>query len=96
MVFIINMFNFVLLFNNKTIFKMKSNNNMQNVNPKEKAEEIFEKFYSVSDISGIFNLTRWQAIECCLIHVDEIINLDGLSVEGREYWMQVKHEIEES
>lgn len=36
---------------------------MQNVNPKEKAEEIFEKFYAVSDISGIFQLSRWEAIE---------------------------------
>ena len=26
--------------------------------------------------------------------VDEIINLDNFSIKGREYWMQVKHEIE--
>jgi len=74
---------------------------MQNVNPKEKAEEIFEKFYShkwQQHISTrkykIASMIKSTAKWCGIQLVDEIINLDDFSIEGREYWMQVKHEIE--
>jgi hypothetical protein len=30
---------------------------------------------------------------CSLFMVEEIINLDNLSIEGREYWMEVKQEL---
>lgn len=37
-----------------------------------------------------FNLSK----QCVLIAVDEILNLDYFSEEGREYWQEVKQEIQ--
>ena len=58
--------------------------------PKEKAEELVEKFYET--------LPQWvnmqDAKQCAIIAVDEILNLDYFSEEGREYWQEIKNEIE--
>lgn len=74
---------------------------MQNLSPKEKAEEIFEKFYShkwQKHISTrkykINSMPKSTAKWCSNQLVDEIINLDDFSIEGREYWVQVRQEIE--
>ncbi len=53
--------------------------------PTEKAKELVDKMYWVTD---------YQAIQSSLTAVEEIINLDFLSVEGREYWNEVKKELE--
>ena len=53
--------------------------------PKEKAVELVEK---------MFGFTDYQAKQSALIAVDEILNLDYFSVEGREYWNEVKQELE--
>ena len=55
--------------------------------PKEKAAELVDKFTQTNG-NGFF------AKECALIAVDEILMLDNFSIEGREYWQQVKQEIE--
>jgi len=68
--------------------------------PKEKANELFGKFYS---ITGPFT----EAKECALIVVDEILNNNcgsttdyGVNAEDNElyideyYWFEVKQEIE--
>lgn len=59
--------------------------------PKEKAEELFEKYY---DYLGMHDSI---AKECALIAVDEIINFmtpETDSKEAFEYWEEVKKEIE--
>jgi hypothetical protein len=64
--------------------------------PKEKAEDLFDKFCS---ITGLFT----EAKQCALIAVDEIINNFGTRTTGQEfyteyraveYYQQVKTEIE--
>jgi hypothetical protein len=59
--------------------------------PKEKAEELYSKFYRYS--------FKAKAIECTLIAVDEILNnIDFTSMlngtDDYNYWLQVKQEIE--
>jgi len=57
------------------------------MSPKEKAKELFDKFSL-----GYYHAEN--AKRCALIAVDEIINLDDFSIEGRKYWKEVKQEIE--
>ena len=59
--------------------------------PKEKAKELVNKFY-IQEIKYYENITT--AKECALIAVDEILNLDNFSIEGRVNWQEVKFEIE--
>jgi hypothetical protein len=56
-----------------------------NLTPAEKAKELVDKMYWVTD---------YQAIQSSLTAVEEIINLDFFSVEVREYWNEVKTELE--
>jgi hypothetical protein len=60
---------------------------------KIKAKELVEKMINTYDTTSdfVYNST---AKECALIAVDEILNLDDFSIEGREYWREVKQEIE--
>jgi hypothetical protein len=74
---------------------------MSNLSSKEKAIEIFEKFYShkwqkhtSTRNYKIESMTKSSAKWCSNQLVNEIINLDNFSIEGREYWEQVKQEIE--
>lgn len=62
--------------------------------PKEKAEELIEKFASL-----YCNFNGYQCDkQCALITVDEILNNDEYLYLGEkkstEYWQQVKTEIE--
>lgn len=43
---------------------------------KEKAEELIEKFSKVKDLDGWYKITHFEAKECALIAVDELINAD--------------------
>ena len=72
---------------------------MNNLTPKEKAEKLLNKY--TFQIEGIDNYNfvlntkiKFIAKQCALIAVYEIINLDDFSIEGREYWEEVKNEIE--
>ena len=57
--------------------------------PKEKANELVEKFYKV------YQVTYKQAIDCADIAVDEILNgFRKLLPSSRNYWEEVKQEIE--
>ena len=67
--------------------------------PKEKAKELFDKFY---DTTGEHWNAHKVSIECALIAVDEIINAktkilnegDGWQLaESDTYWQEVKKEI---
>ena len=59
---------------------------------KEKAQELVDKMYG--DESDY--MTACQAKQCALIAVDEIINTFYLPVTfgAKEYWKEVKQEIE--
>jgi hypothetical protein len=76
-------------------------------NPKEKAKELVEVFEDIDNMgrySGDFGESIWSTIElrkqakqCALIAVDEILNtLEVIfeTYEEREYWIQVKQEIQ--
>lgn len=64
--------------------------------PKEKAKELFDKFYiEVLDRDGTSAMNGFEAKQCALIAVDEI--MDALEKNGSwnyDYWKQVKQEIE--
>jgi hypothetical protein len=64
--------------------------------PKEKAEELFDKFV---DLSGIFVGDYESEKSMCLIVVDEILEshyklLSGVNPSVYKYWQEVKQEIE--
>jgi hypothetical protein len=70
--------------------------------PKEKANELVQKFRSFAhadwnERNGFEGETD-NAKQCALIAVDEVLNCTknglGLTVYSREYWQQVKTEIE--
>ena len=57
---------------------------------KEKAKELVEKY----DQTFTYLESKNKAKQCAIIAVDEILNLDYFSEEGREYWQEIKKEIE--
>ena len=65
--------------------------------PKEKAEELVNKYNTGSDLL-YYSLNWIQAKECALIAVDEILKdreeIDGMRVINDPYWLEVKKEIE--
>lgn len=70
------------------------------MNPKVKAKELVEKFRNV-EVEVKFSdrfLYKNEAKECALIAVDEIIDCTkkgfGLTKYSKEYWIEVKKEIE--
>lgn len=60
--------------------------------PKEKAQELFCKFYLVKDATGFVKITIHEAKQCALIAVDEI--LKEVDIYELQFWQQVKNEIE--
>ena len=67
--------------------------------PKEKATELFDKFYYARDEQGFHSVNKYRAKQCALIAVDEIIEeneyLEELVQAGlkKQYWQEVKQEI---
>lgn len=59
--------------------------------PKEKAQELFLNMYTVELWTGN-HLDKEAAKQCALIAVDEILSL--LPLANRDFWQQVKNEIE--
>ena len=60
------------------------------MNAKDKAKELVEKY----DQTFTYLESKNKAKQCAIIAVDEILNLDYFSEEGREYWQEIKNEIE--
>ena len=62
--------------------------------PKEKAQELFETYnnYLQQEMNCIVYVRN--AKQCAIICVDEILDLDFFSLEGREYWEEVRKELE--
>jgi len=61
--------------------------------PKEKAEELIEKYYQaiwdLVDTSTAFHYSK----QCALIAVDEILNTFWAEGNQKDYWQTVKEEI---
>jgi hypothetical protein len=61
--------------------------------PKEKANELFEKYYQVNK-NHDFDFAK----DCALIAVFELLKdteeIDGMRVINNPYWLEVKQEIE--
>jgi hypothetical protein len=68
--------------------------------PKEKAKELYNKFYNTSSHPHHVESRKNNAKQCALIAVDEIINTHLLSeknifgIHPVDYWQEVKQEIE--
>jgi hypothetical protein len=68
--------------------------------PKEKAKELYRKYWVYFTHEKTVNSIFQHAKECAIIAVDEIIQLDYNSLEyygnlsSTEYYKEVKHEIE--
>jgi len=66
--------------------------------PKEKAQELVVDYYSVHGETIYDGITWGMAKQCALIAVNEIINCTknglGVTVYSKEYWQEVKQEIE--
>jgi hypothetical protein len=73
--------------------------------PKEKAQKLFDKYFllqeNATDKNGnwfVIALNKGLAKKCSLIAVDEIINLrpaiTDSQIEYKNYWQEVKTEIE--
>jgi hypothetical protein len=57
--------------------------------PKEKAEELFDKFMKPIDELHKYPMCFSTAKQCALIAVDELIK-----ETGSKFWYDVKHELE--
>jgi hypothetical protein len=65
--------------------------------PKEKAEELYRKYYNNYGYYGIPREAIKHSKQCALIAVDEIINIWEYSdTEEKWWWQQVKQEIEKN
>ena len=68
-----------------------------NQDPKQKANEIYEKIYWIKNEAPIYFISRNQAKQCALICVDEILNAIKVGKTGvildLEYWQEVRKEI---
>ena len=66
--------------------------------PKEKAIELVEKYFYLFSVELENTIADYEAKECALIAVDEIIkshnNLYGINCEKIKYYLEVKQEIE--
>tara|TARA_R110000868_G_scaffold407732_1_gene689471 strand:+ start:1707 stop:1901 length:195 start_codon:yes stop_codon:yes gene_type:complete len=60
--------------------------------PKEKATELVDKMYDTQGPE--YGITFYEAIDCALIAVDEILSAHLFDLDEREYWIAVKQEIE--
>lgn len=70
------------------------------MNPKEKAKELFDKYFllneSATDENGVWivlALNKGLAKKCALIAVDEILDFLIGSTTVIDYWKEVKQEI---
>jgi predicted nucleic acid-binding protein len=61
---------------------------------KEKAHQIYDNMYNVES-DNIHNMKKEDAIQCALIAVDEILNINSVDKDFSlsHYWLDVKDEI---
>jgi hypothetical protein len=61
--------------------------------PKEKAWKLYHKYRTLEGKFGDKVLYNYDAKQCALIAVNEIIS-DNASIYSQKYWQEVKQEIE--
>lgn len=74
--------------------------------PKEKAEELFNKFYYAKDQDGFHSMNKHRAVECAIIAVNQILQIQTLrstkmsakldrysESDSVEYWNEVLTEL---
>lgn len=63
--------------------------------PKEKAKQLYNKMWTFEDENDIESMSRYNAKQCALVCVNEIIEeLNTIPfVNQNEYWQEVKKEI---
>ena len=62
--------------------------------PKEKAMELFDRFYSIEPVQPIYiGMDKGQAKQCALICVEEILETYIDLDPKLNYWKEVKKEI---
>ena len=57
----------------------------------EKAKELVDKFYNITDYVGDYMITKYEAKQCALIAVDLAIEYNDFHIE---FLQEVKQEIE--
>ena len=65
--------------------------------PKEKAKDLVDKYYHLFSVELENTIADYEAKECSLIAVDEILNYDNQFIQTEEqfnYWKEVKQEID--
>ena len=64
--------------------------------PKEKAKELYNKFNPHCLTKSFYgdDIERQSTKQCALIAVDEILNAHLFDLDEKQYWQQVKQEIE--
>lgn len=66
--------------------------------PKEKAIDLVYRFSNAQSEDGFVNSNKYRHKQCALIAVDEILNIEYINAfefyEVRNYWQEVKQEIE--
>lgn len=67
---------------------------LEDVNTKEKAKELVQKYIDNAYQEDKEGLYTPIAKQCAIIAVDEILDLDEMHFLDREYWQEVKTEIE--
>ena len=62
--------------------------------PKEKAKELIDKYYHLFSVELENTIADYEAKECALIAVDEIlISIKLITMDEIIYWQEVKQEI---
>ena len=61
--------------------------------PKEKAKELVDKYFYLFSVELENTIADYEAKECALIAVDEILDAVGTNY-SINYWQEVKQEIE--
>ena len=67
------------------------------MNPEEKAKELVYKMYNVDYEEGVLEpkMRYSHAVKCALIAVGEILNTRNIFIiQEKNYWQEVKQEIE--
>lgn len=66
--------------------------------PKEKAIELVEKYRATIRKSDVYDYLSYRFVylakQCAIIAVDEILNAHLFDLDEKQYWQQVKTEIE--
>ena len=67
-------------------------NIIKTMTAREKAKQLFDKFYLISELNGSCMMTKHTSKQCALICCDEVLGDMGAD-RGYEFWSQVKDEV---